>query len=61
MIMQTKRVGSRTVKEGWVFHFTNKDNMMKKHYWRLDSKSITMFKVWTLVTNNGSLTVVSVE
>ena len=42
---QTKRVGSKTVKEGWVFHFTNKDNMRKRHYWRLDSKSITMFKV----------------
>ena len=25
-------------------HFTNKDNMRKRHYWRLDSKSITMFK-----------------
>ena len=26
-------------------HFTNKDIMKKRHYWRLDSKSITMFKV----------------
>jgi len=43
-VRQTKRVGSKTVKEGWVFHFTNKDNMRKRHYWRLDSKSITMFK-----------------
>jgi len=25
-------------------HFTDKDNMRKRHYWRLDSKSITMFK-----------------
>jgi len=25
-------------------HFTNKDIMKKRHYWRLDSKSITMFK-----------------
>jgi len=28
-------------------HFTNKDGMRKKHYWRLDSKSITMFKAET--------------
>merc|ERR1711970_540410 len=33
-----------TIKEGWMVHFTNKDNMRKRHYWRLDSKSITMFK-----------------
>jgi protein kinase D len=26
-------------------HFTNKDIMKKRHYWRLDSKTITMFKV----------------
>jgi len=43
-VKQTKRVGSKTIKEGWMVHFTNKDSMRKKHYWRLDSKSITMFK-----------------
>merc|ERR1719411_999790 len=25
-------------------HFTDKDSMRKRHYWRLDSKSVTMFK-----------------
>ena len=44
-VKQTKRVGSKTIKEGWMVHFTNKDIMRKRHYWRLDSKSITMFKV----------------
>ena len=44
-VKQTKRVGTKTIKEGWMVHFTNKDHMKKKHYWRLDSKSITMFKV----------------
>merc|ERR1719167_759365 len=44
IVKQTKRVGSKTIKEGWMVHFTNKDNMRKRHYWRLDSKSITMFK-----------------
>ena len=43
--LQTKRVGAKTIKEGWMVHFTDKDNMRKRHYWRLDSKSITMFKV----------------
>jgi len=43
-VKQTKRVGSKTIKEGWMVHFTNKDSMRKRHYWRLDSKSITMFK-----------------
>ena len=42
--LQTKRVGAKTIKEGWMVHFTDKDNMRKRHYWRLDSKSITMFK-----------------
>jgi len=46
-IRQTKRVGSKILKEGWVVHFTNKDGMRKKHYWRLDSKCITMFKAET--------------
>jgi len=43
-VKQTKRVGAKTIKEGWMVHFTDKDNMRKRHYWRLDSKSITMFK-----------------
>jgi len=43
-VKQTKRVGAKTIKEGWMVHFTNKDGMRKRHYWRLDSKSITMFK-----------------
>jgi len=43
-VKQTKRVGSKTIKEGWMVHFTNKDSMRKRHYWRLDSKSVTMFK-----------------
>ena len=28
-------------------HFTDKDSMKKRHYWRLDSKSITLFKAET--------------
>jgi len=43
-VRQTKRIGSKIVKEGWMIHFTNKDSMRKHYYWRLDSKSITLFK-----------------
>ena len=44
-VKHTKRMGSKVLREGWMVHFTNKDSMRKKHFWRLDSKSITMFKV----------------
>ena len=47
-VKQTKRVGAVTIKEGWMVHFTDKDSMRKRHYWRLDSKSVTMFKVGRL-------------
>lgn len=30
-------------------HFTNKDKTVKRHYWRLDSKAITLF-----VSDQGS-------
>ncbi|XP_050406607.1 serine/threonine-protein kinase D3 isoform X1 [Patella vulgata] len=39
----TKRTGSKILKEGWMVHFTNKDNTRKRRYWRLDSKVITLF------------------
>ncbi|KAI8424698.1 hypothetical protein MSG28_006653 [Choristoneura fumiferana] len=38
-----KRTG-QAIKEGWLVHFTNKDKQIKRHYWRLDSKSITLFQ-----------------
>ena len=40
---QTKRIGSKILKESWMVHHTNKDGTKRRHYWRLDSKSITMF------------------
>ncbi|XP_023333340.1 serine/threonine-protein kinase D3 isoform X2 [Eurytemora carolleeae] len=42
-IKHTKRVGTKILREGWLLHNTNKDTTKKKHYWRLDSKCITMF------------------
>ncbi|XP_076313732.1 serine/threonine-protein kinase D3-like isoform X2 [Tachypleus tridentatus] len=43
-VKQTKRRGSKVLKEGWMVHFTNKDSMRKRHYWWLDSKAITLFQ-----------------
>lgn len=43
-VKHTKTRGSKVVKEGWLVHYTNKDSKRKHHYWRLDSKSITMFQ-----------------
>lgn len=48
-VKHTKRRGGRATKEGWLVHFTNKDKSVKRHYWRLDSKAITLF-----VSDQGS-------
>ncbi|XP_076031444.1 serine/threonine-protein kinase D3 isoform X2 [Oratosquilla oratoria] len=42
-VKHTKRP-TKVLKEGWMVHFTNKDNMRKRHYWRLDTKSITLYQ-----------------
>ncbi|KAK0414381.1 hypothetical protein QR680_007290 [Steinernema hermaphroditum] len=41
---QTKRHSAKILREGWMVHYTDKHNMRKKHYWRLDTKSIIMYK-----------------
>lgn len=43
-VKNTKRRGSKVLKEGWIIHYTNKERMRKRHYWRLDTKAITMFQ-----------------
>ncbi|CAB0010273.1 unnamed protein product [Nesidiocoris tenuis] len=43
-IKHTKRRGSKVIKEGYMVHFTNKEALQKRHYWRLDSKSLTLFQ-----------------
>lgn len=48
-VKHTKRRGDKAIKEGWLVHFTSKDKTVKKHYWRLDSKAITLF-----VSDQGS-------
>ncbi|XP_064164150.1 serine/threonine-protein kinase D1 isoform X2 [Anguilla rostrata] len=39
-----KRKSSNVMKEGWLVHFTSKDTLRKRHYWRLDSKAITLYQ-----------------
>ncbi|XP_030053924.1 serine/threonine-protein kinase D3 isoform X1 [Microcaecilia unicolor] len=43
-IKHTKRKSSTMVKEGWMVYYTSRDNLRKRHYWRLDSKSISLFQ-----------------
>ncbi|XP_028934891.1 serine/threonine-protein kinase D1 isoform X2 [Ornithorhynchus anatinus] len=43
-IKHTKRKSSTVMKEGWMVHYTSKDTLRKRHYWRLDSKCITLFQ-----------------
>lgn len=43
-VKHTKRKGSKVLKQGWMVHFTNKDTQRKRHYWRLDTKCLTLFQ-----------------
>ncbi|XP_061785038.1 serine/threonine-protein kinase D3-like isoform X1 [Nerophis lumbriciformis] len=43
-IKHTKRRSSTVVKEGWMVHYINHDNMRKRHFWRLDFKCLTLFQ-----------------
>lgn len=48
-VKHTKKRNGKGLKEGWMVHFTNKDRTVRRHYWRLDSKAITLF-----VSDQGS-------
>lgn len=48
-VKHTKKRNGKAIKEGWLVHFTNKDRAVRRHYWRLDSKAITLF-----VSDQGS-------
>uniref|UniRef100_A0A8C6WF44 non-specific serine/threonine protein kinase n=1 Tax=Neogobius melanostomus TaxID=47308 RepID=A0A8C6WF44_9GOBI len=43
-VRQTKRRSSAAVKEGWLVHYTSSDNLRKRHFWRLDAKSLTLYQ-----------------
>lgn len=48
-VKQTKRRSGQIIKEGWLVHFTNKDSSVRRHYWRIDSKAITLY-----ISDHGS-------
>ncbi|XP_051534609.1 serine/threonine-protein kinase D2-like [Myxocyprinus asiaticus] len=43
-VRHTTRRSSTAIKEGWMVHYSNKDTLRKRHYWRLDCKCITLFQ-----------------
>uniref|UniRef100_UPI00358F2D82 serine/threonine-protein kinase D1-like isoform X1 n=2 Tax=Myxine glutinosa TaxID=7769 RepID=UPI00358F2D82 len=43
-IKHTKRRTSTLIREGWMVHFTSKDSLRKRHFWRLDCKCVTLFQ-----------------
>ncbi|XP_068846307.1 serine/threonine-protein kinase D3-like [Capricornis sumatraensis] len=43
-IKRTKRKSSTMVKEGRMAHYTSRDTLRKRHYWRLDSTCLTLFQ-----------------
>ncbi|KAK7880063.1 hypothetical protein WMY93_033271 [Mugilogobius chulae] len=43
-VRQTKRRSSAVVKEGWMVHYSSHDSMRKRHFWRLDTKSLTLYQ-----------------
>nr|XP_036673514.1 serine/threonine-protein kinase D1 [Drosophila suzukii] len=42
-VKHTKKRGGQALKEGWLVHYTSLDKAVKRYYWRLDSKTITLF------------------
>uniref|UniRef100_A0A8C5GGX7 Serine/threonine-protein kinase n=1 Tax=Gouania willdenowi TaxID=441366 RepID=A0A8C5GGX7_GOUWI len=43
-VRHTTRRSSTAIKEGWMVHYSNKDPLRKRHYWRLDCKCIILFQ-----------------
>lgn len=43
-VRHTTRKSSTTLREGWMVHYSSKDTLRKRHYWRLDCKCITLFQ-----------------
>uniref|UniRef100_A0A0R3RGN8 Protein kinase C n=1 Tax=Elaeophora elaphi TaxID=1147741 RepID=A0A0R3RGN8_9BILA len=41
---QTKPYKAKVLEEGWMMHYTNHQCTRKKHYWRLDTKAIVLYK-----------------
>lgn len=46
-VKHQKRRSSKVLKQGWMIHFSDRDSGRRKHYWRLDTKHLTMFQTDT--------------
>ncbi|XP_065056101.1 serine/threonine-protein kinase D1-like isoform X2 [Rhopilema esculentum] len=46
-VKHQKRRSSKVLKQGWMLHYTERDTSRRKHYWRLDTKHLTMFQADT--------------
>lgn len=46
-VRKKRHRGSKILKAGWMIHYNNKDKTKQLHYWRLDTKSIYLYKVDT--------------
>ncbi|XP_060799205.1 serine/threonine-protein kinase D2 isoform X1 [Neoarius graeffei] len=42
-VRHTTHRSSTAIMEGWMVHYSNKDTLRKRHYWRLDCKCIILF------------------
>ncbi|XP_072345764.1 serine/threonine-protein kinase D3-like [Scyliorhinus torazame] len=43
-LRHAKRKCSTVLVEGWLMHYSKIDSLRKRHYWRLDSKCITLYQ-----------------
>ncbi|KAL4707341.1 hypothetical protein ACJJTC_005270 [Scirpophaga incertulas] len=43
-VKHTKKREGQWLQQGWLVHCTNRDRTLRRHYWRLDSKAITLFQ-----------------
>ena len=46
-VKHTRRTGAggrSILREGWMTHLTERDAMRRRHFWRLDTKTLTMFE-----------------
>lgn len=42
-VKHTKKRDGQAIKQGWLIHFTSLDSTVKRYFWRLDTKTITLF------------------
>uniref|UniRef100_A0A1I7VSN1 Protein kinase C n=1 Tax=Loa loa TaxID=7209 RepID=A0A1I7VSN1_LOALO len=41
---RTRPYKAKVLEEGWMMHYTDRQDTRKRHYWRLDTKAIILYK-----------------